>query len=54
MVINVGETLIPIKPLFQKLTFRPEVISKPLKIAFKVHRYTTEASPRSGGYELSF
>jgi hypothetical protein len=33
------------RQLFEKFTFRPEVNSKPLSIAFKVHRLSIEASP---------
>jgi hypothetical protein len=43
--MNIGETFTPIRPLFQKLTLRPEAISNPLRIAFRDQRLLTDASP---------
>jgi hypothetical protein len=43
--INSLLTFTPIRQLFQNFTFKPEASSKPLKIAFKVQRLSTEASP---------
>jgi hypothetical protein len=42
---KVDGTLIPIRPLFQKLTLSPEANSKPRRIALSVQRLLTEASP---------
>jgi hypothetical protein len=39
------DTFMPITQLFQKLTFKPETISKPLSTAFKIHKLSTVASP---------
>jgi hypothetical protein len=43
--MKLSHTFIPIRQLFEKFTLRPEAISKPLRIAFKVQRFSTEASP---------
>jgi hypothetical protein len=42
---NIGETLTPIIPLFQKFTLRLDAISNPLRIALRAQMFSTEASP---------
>ncbi|KAK2437667.1 hypothetical protein QL285_022533 [Trifolium repens] len=42
---NSSETLTPKRQLFQKLIFNPETISKPRRIALRVHKFSTDASP---------
>jgi hypothetical protein len=45
VAIKFDDTLTPINPLFQKFTLSPDVISNPLRIAFRAQRFETEASP---------
>jgi hypothetical protein len=40
MYIKSSSTFTPIKQLFQKLTFNPDINSKPRRIAFIVHKFS--------------
>jgi hypothetical protein len=47
-------TLIPMRLLFQKFTFKPEALSNPIRIAFKDQRFSTRDGKNihTRGYQL--